>query len=156
MSASTKVDPSWLKVIVKNDASITDADVEKAIRDGDDIIEGPVNLITLSWEEAKYHIDRVQRCNLLTWPLLRIVFPELPTEFDGTTADKIRSMSQGIRHIAGLIELTLGIQAKHGDKGLAFHYIHPEAFLHPKYQCAITDLVLKLHAMFTKGEEVES
>lgn len=111
-------------------------------------------VVPLTEEDAFYHMERVQRCNPETYRLLRLVFTDLPEEPElDTVANSIRQYGKGVWHIAGLIELTLGLAVMAPD--LVVNWKYPEAFLHPRQECGIADCLLAMDKYLNPSNETE-
>jgi len=115
-----------------------EGEVEKGIEEH--VSHGPV--LHMSREVADYHMDRVQWLDPETVGLLLIVFPTAVIKGKMSGADSIREYGPGIRHIAGLIDLTLKMHIKH--PGVSINWQYPEQLLHPAAAVNITDCMLKM------------
>lgn len=92
--------------------------------------------IPLGTEETEYHISRVQKFHPTTAQMVAHVFGI--KDVNQVNPDWCRQAGSGIRHIAGLLDLSL----KMCQMGVPFVWIHPESFLHPKAQCQLGDILL--------------
>lgn len=117
--------------------------LEKGIEEH--VSKGPC--LHINRENADYHMDRVQRMDPETAGLLKVVFPyiELDPASEVPMSDQIREYTAGIRHIAGLIDLTLKLNIKH--PGITTNWQYPEQLLHPAQTVNITDMVMKMIAV---------
>jgi hypothetical protein len=108
-------------------------ELEKGIEEN--VAKGPV--LHMDFEMAKYHAERVQRLDPRTMGLLNVVFPEV--------VEPITDYSDGVLHIAGLIDLTLKFHVTH--PGITTNWQYPEQLLHPAQQLKLTDVMLKMIAL---------
>lgn len=127
-----------------------EGEVEKVIEEKV-MPERPV--VHLSCDDAFYHMDRVLRCDDRTYGLLRLAFKGLPEEPElESVAESIRQYGKGVRHIAGLIELSLKLPLQY--PGIAINWQYPESFLHPAQQTGLADILIKLGKITNgKGED---
>ena len=56
------------------------------------------------------------------------------------TVAGLQSSGTGLRHVAGLIDLTLHLRGR----GIPVVWVHPESHLHPAWQCGLGDLIMWL------------
>ena len=130
-----------------------DGEVEKLIEEK--VAKRPV--LHMNFDGAMYHMDRVMKCDCRTWELLRIVFTELPEDplAGGATCvgDAIREYTTGIRHIGGLIDLTLKLAQTH--PGIAVNWQYPESHIHPAHQSNLGDLVNTMSQILNPGQPEE-
>lgn len=115
-----------------------DGEVEKGIEEH--VSKGPC--LHMRREDADYHMDRVQTLDPQTVTLLKVVFPEADIKGHMSGADSIREYGPGIRHIGGLIDLTLKLNIKF--PGIVTNWQYPEQLLHPAACCRLTDCILKM------------
>lgn len=96
------------------------------------------NRLEISHEESLYHMDRVQRFHPRTAGMVAKVFKVEDT--GKVTPDWCRREGTGVRHCAGLIDLTIKMM----QKGVPVVWIHPESFLHASAQAELADVLISL------------
>ena len=132
--------PRMMVVIPDGKTAWKEGQLEKGIEEH--VTKGPC--LHINRENADYHMDRVQRMDPETAGLLKVVFEfiELDPASEVPMSDQIREYTAGIRHIAGLIDLTLKLNIKHGP--ITVNWQYPEQLLHPAQTRHITDMVNKM------------
>jgi len=105
-----------------------------------------VERIAVDLEMSVYHIDRCIKLHPLTQEMFRIVFPDVNDDplslfFDTDAGLKWRSvMGTGYKHVMGRIDVSL----KFMMNDTPFYWKYPEAGLHPKSQCNLGDLSIRM------------
>ena len=102
-------------------------------------------------EHCIYHAERVTNLHHRTPELVELVVQD---EEGGATWTILESQFRNreacpfeVKHLIGRIDMTL----KFLDLGIRkFHWVHPEAGLHPRWQLGLADLLIKLK---TESEE---
>jgi hypothetical protein len=97
--------------------------------------------VPLDAEACIYHMDRVQKFDSRTPELVCMVFKHLKPE--QITPDWVRQQDKGVQHLAGRVDMTIKLQ----DKGVRIMWKLPEAYLHPKWQCELGDLLIHMSNM---------
>lgn len=125
-------------VVPDGKAAWKEGELEKGI--DEHVAKGPC--LHIRREDADYHMDRVQTLDPETVDLLKIVFPMADIKGKMSGADSVREHNAGIRHICGLIDLTLKLNVTH--PGITVNWQYPEQLLHPAATLNITDCVMKM------------
>lgn len=100
--------------------------------------------LTLDFTAATYHADRVSTLDDETVALVQMVFPNFIWPLP-------RPWPDGVRHIVGLVDMTIKItKLQKGRILVAWKY--PEAFLHPAEQANLADVVIKIHEKFKTNQ----
>lgn len=94
--------------------------------------------VELDSEAVIYHIERVKVFHEHTPRMIAQVFKK--NEIEEITPDWCRQAGSGIKHCAGLIDMTLKLM----EKDVPIVWIHPETFLHPAAQCELADIIVEL------------
>jgi hypothetical protein len=139
-----KKQPRLMVVVPDGKTAWKEGQLENGIEEH--VTHGPC--LHISREAADYHMDRVQTLDPETVDLLKVVFPTAEIKGKMSGADSIREYGPGIRHIAGLIDLTLKLNIKH--PGITTNWQYPEQLLHPAAALNITDCVMKMIAIIDK------
>lgn len=125
--------------LLYSDGSVPEVDMKAAHEQA----AGGRPVVTLDPEVAQYHIERVQVLDSETWGMLVIVFPFLAErEQSASHADMIRAEGNGVRNIAGFIDMSLKLMQTR--PGIAIVWRGPETGLHPKAQANLGDVVIRL------------
>lgn len=103
--------------------------------------------VMLDVEMSLYHMDRVKVLDSRTPELIGMIFDLDNEEVGRLDSDEIRRRGSGYRHMGGLMDLTLKLR----DKSIKIDWAHPEALLHPKAQCNLGDVLIKLAMEIVDG-----
>jgi len=133
-----KKQPRLMVVVPDGKTAWKEGELEKGIEEH--VSNGPC--LFMSREVADYHMDRVQTLDPKTVTLLKVVFPSADIKGHMSGADSIREYGPGIRHIAGLIDLSLKLHIKH--PGIRVCWQFPEQLLHPAQALNVTDCVTQM------------
>jgi hypothetical protein len=133
--------PRMMVVVPDGKTAWKEGELESGIKEH--VSKGPC--LFINRENSDYHMDRVQTLDPETVDLLKVVFPMADIKGQMSGADSVREHSAGIRHICGLIDLTLKLNIKH--PGITVCWQFPEQLLHPAAALNITDCVTKMIAV---------
>jgi len=96
---------------------------------------------TLSFAETTYHAERVQVLHPLFPQFWTVLWEAAKLPVPDPIPDRLRQQGTGILHLMGLLDLSL----KLFDQGVPLVWKHPESALHPRLQCALSDLLIALN-----------
>jgi hypothetical protein len=110
----------------------------------------------LDSEAAMYHMERVQKFHPETEAYVRKVFSDLHILNEaelGFTPESLRTSGNGVKFVAGRIDLTL----KLNDKGIGLiHHQYPETGLHPGVHGNFVEVLIALSERYNKMVEMRS
>jgi len=93
--------------------------------------------LKLEPDHCLYHMERTLSFDPRTPELVAIVFKVDP---DKVTPRWVKTQDRAVQHVAGRIDMTLKLM----DKGIRVVWACPEAYLHPRHQCELGDVVIRL------------
>ena len=91
----------------------------------------------LDAEKCFEHTEWVKEFHPRTPGLVAKVFDVEPEK---VTPDWVREQGSGMKHIASLIDVSLKLMGK----GVQTVWVHPEAYLHPRCQLELADVLVEL------------
>lgn len=142
-----KKPPRLMVVVPAGDVTWKEGELEKGIEEL--VTKAPC--LHISREVSDYHMDRVRILDPETVGLLQSVFPNCKVDEPGkAVSDQVREYNAGVRHVCGLIDLTLKLRLKH--PGCNINWQYPEQLLHPAQTLKLTDCVMKMLDVIEKRE----
>ncbi len=103
-------------------------------------------VIELTPEVTTYHGERVQRLHDKTLELLHLVLPDVVWPVDGSKRSYV------LRHLLGLIDLTLKLSDSSTASRITIVWKRPEDGLHPKHQASLGDVVIRVQEYLTSDK----